>query len=49
MSTREFQETVEKNTSERTHEITEKDLLTEKEVKELLDWYNGKILRSDDY
>jgi len=37
------------NLSASQHEIKEKDLLTKEELKELFDWFDGKILRSDEY
>ena len=37
------------NRSENQHIVTEKDLLTEKELKDLFDWFDGKVLRSEEY
>ena len=47
METRENQQEV--NLSACQHEIEEKDLLTKEELKELFDWFDGKIIRSEEY
>jgi len=35
------------NNSEKTHEINEKNTMTEKEMNDLFDWLNGKMINTE--
>ena len=37
------------NLSEKTHKLEEKNIMTEKEWAELQAWFDGKILRGEEY